>query len=177
MLSQALHNYKNSFDKEGAILTFCGPISHDIVESVGMTLKSQMQKNNISRTTIMKVFSIFIEQVQNVIYYSYEKDKGSKGIGIIMVGEEDNKHFVIGGNKIKTSKITALRNNLQKLIAMNQDELKVFYKEKRKCNDNKKSKGAGIGLIEIAKKASQPLEFSFEKIDDKHSFFSIKANV
>ena len=66
MLKQSLYSYKDALDREGVIFTFCGPISHDIVEGVGITLKSQMEESDVKRTTAMKVFSVFIEQVQNV---------------------------------------------------------------------------------------------------------------
>ncbi|MDF1875500.1 hypothetical protein JHD48_07115 [Sulfurimonas sp. SAG-AH-194-I05] len=179
MLNQSLYSYKDALDREGIIFTFCGPISHDIVEGVGVTLKSQMQEDDVSRTTAMKVFAIFIEQVQNVINYSQERNDTSvdMGMGIIVVGKHDNKHFIVGGNKIHTSKVAELEKNLKDLVKMDKNELKIFYKEKRKVNNNADSKGAGIGFIEMARKATQPLEYSFEKIDDAYSFFSIEANI
>ena len=177
MLKQSLYSYKDALDKEGVIFTFCGPISHDIVEGVGITLKSQMEESDVKRTTAMKVFSVFIEQVQNVINYSQERNDfdSEMGMGIIVVGKHDEKHFIVGGNKIKTSKVPTLEKNLSDLVGMDKDELKAFYKEKRKKNENEESKGAGIGFVEMARKASQPLEFSFEKVDDEYSFFSIEA--
>jgi hypothetical protein len=39
------------------------------------------------------------------------------------------------------------------------------------------SMGAGVGLIEMARKASRPLEYSVEKIDDKFSFFELRVIV
>ncbi len=179
MLSQSLYSYKNALDREGIIFTFCGPISHDIVEGVGVTLKSQLAESAIKQTTAMKVFAVFIEQVQNVINYSQERTDfdSDMGMGIIVIGEHKQKHFIVGGNKIKTSKVPILEKNLTELVAMDKDELKAFYKQKRKKNDGDDSKGAGIGFIEMARKASQPLEFSFEKIDDEYSFFSIEADI
>lgn len=180
MLNQSLYSYKEALDKEGIVFTFCGPISHDIVEGVGITLKSQMEEDDaVSRTTAMKVFAIFIEQVQNVINYSHERDDkiGDMGMGIIVVGKNNEKHFIIGGNKIRTDKVGKLEKNLSELIIMDKDELKAFYKEKRKLNKNEESKGAGIGFIEMARKASQPLEYNFEKVDDEYSFFSIEAKI
>jgi hypothetical protein len=179
MLNQSLYSYKDALDKEGIIFTFCGPISHDIVEGVGITLKSQMQESDVQRTTAMKVFAIFIEQVQNVINYSQERNdlESDMGMGIIVVGEHEGKYFIIGGNKIKNSKVSTLESNLAELVAMNRDELKAFYKQKRQYNDNDDSKGAGLGFIEMARKASEPLTYSFEKIDDEYSFFSIEANI
>lgn len=177
MLNQSLYHYKDTLDKEGIIFTFCGPISHDIVEGVGITLKSQMEEDLVNHTTAMKVFSIFIEQVQNVINYSQERETefSDIGRGIIVVGKRQGKHFIVGGNKINTEKVANLENNLSKLVAMDKNELKIFYKEKRKTNNNENSRGAGIGFIEMARKASQPLEYNFDKIDEEYSFFSIEA--
>lgn len=179
MLNPSLYSYKDALDKEGVIFTFCGPISHDIVEGVGITLKSQMEEDEVSRTTAMKVFAIFIEQVQNVINYSYERNSSDTemGMGIIVVGKKNDKHFIVGGNKIHNEKVSRLENNLKELVAMDKEQLKVFYKEKRKMKSNDDSKGAGIGFIEMARKATLPLEYNFEQIDDGYSFFSIEANI
>jgi len=179
MLSQSLYSYKSALDREGIIFTFCGPISHDIVEGVGITLKSQLAESDVKQTTAMKVFAVFIEQVQNVINYSQERTDfdSDMGMGIIVVGEYEDKHFIVGGNKIRNSKVPVLEQNLRELVAMDKDELKVFYKQRRKSNTSEDSKGAGIGFIEMARKASEPLEFSFEKIDDDYSFFSIEADI
>ena len=180
MLNQSLYSYKDALDKEGIVFTFCGPISHDIVEGVGITLKSQMEEDEVNRTTAMKVFAIFIEQVQNVINYSYERNDSmhnDMGMGIIVVGRNNGKHFIIGGNKIHNSKIPKLEKNLEELTNMNKDELKSFYKKKRKETSDEESKGAGIGFVEMARKASQPLEYNFESISDEYSFFSIEASI
>jgi len=179
MLNQSLYSYKDALDKEGIIFTFCGPISHDIVEGVGITLKSQMQESDVQRTTAMKVFAIFIEQVQNVINYSQERNDfdSDMGMGIIVVGEREGKYFIVGGNKMQNSKVAILESNLADLVAMNKDELKAFYKQKRHHNENDESKGAGLGFIEMARKASEPLTYSFEKIDNESSFFCIEAHI
>jgi len=179
MLNQSLYSYKSTLDREGVIFTFCGPISHDIVEGVGITLKSQMAESDVKKTIAMKVFAIFIEQVQNVINYSQERNdlESDMGMGIIVIGQKEGKYFIVGGNKIKTSKVPILEKNLQELVKMDKDELKAFYKKRRKTNGSEDSKGAGIGFIEMARKASQPLEFSFEKIDDECSFFSLEADI
>jgi len=179
MLSQSLYSYKSSLDRDGVIFTFCGPISHDIVEGVGVTLKSQLAESEVKQTTAMKVFAVFIEQVQNVINYSQERNDfdSDMGMGIIVIGENEGNHFIIGGNKIKASKVPVLKENLTELVAMDKEELKAFYKKKRKLNTSEDSKGAGIGFIEMARKASKPLEFSFEKIDDEYAFFSIEADI
>jgi hypothetical protein len=37
------------------------------------------------------------------------------------------------------------------------------------------SRGAGLGFIDMAKKASKPIEFDFRKLNENFSFFSMKT--
>jgi len=60
---------------------------------------------------------------------------------------------------------------------MNKDELKQFYKKKRKEEPKSSSKGAGIGFIEMARKSSEPIKFNFEKLTNDSSFFTIEIIV
>jgi hypothetical protein len=39
------------------------------------------------------------------------------------------------------------------------------------------SKGAGLGIIEIARRASKPIEFDFTEVDGDYTFFTLKASV
>jgi len=92
---------------------------------------------------------------------------------MIVVGKKDDSFFISGGNKIETSEVEKLQNYLSKLSKMDMAELKAYYKERRRACKEHNSKGAGIGFIEMARKASKPIEFSFQKVDEKYSFFTI----
>jgi hypothetical protein len=37
--------------------------------------------------------------------------------------------------------------------------------------------GAGLGFIDIARKTGNPLEYHFEPIDEKNSFFLLKTSI
>ena len=39
------------------------------------------------------------------------------------------------------------------------------------------SKGASIGLLEIARRSSSPIEFDFMSIDEQKTFFCLKAYI
>ena len=39
------------------------------------------------------------------------------------------------------------------------------------------SKGASLGLVEMARRSGYPIEFAFEEINHEHTFFCIKAIV
>ena len=55
--------------------------------------------------------------------------------------------------------------------------LRALYKEQLRGDPEEGSKGAGLGFMEIARRASKPIEFDFTDVDDKHAFFTLKASV
>lgn len=176
---ESLYKYKKELENNGIIFSFTGPMSHQVVEGVGNALKVKMEEDSVVKTVTMKVFSIFVEQVQNVINYSDEREPevSDMAFGIIVVGKEDESFFIYCGNRIKKENVEKLKTNLEELSKMDKAELKEFYKKKRKEGSDEQSKGAGIGFIEMARKSTKPLEFSFENISSTHSFFTIKIVV
>ena len=68
----------------------------------------------------MHVFSIFVEQVENVINYSIEKDPldSNNSFGIVMIGKKNGKYYISGGNRIEKTKQARLDEYLTKLSKM-----------------------------------------------------------
>jgi len=175
-----LYNYKQELQNDGIIFSFSGPMSHEIIEGIGSAIRVKIgEGENGDKKAALKVFAIFVEQVENVINYSAEKDheESQFSFGIVVIGKKDGNFFISGGNKIESQKIEKLEYNLAKLAKMSKDELKIYYKEKRKSAKEDDSKGAGIGFIEMARKSVRPIEYSFEEIDESHSFFTIKISI
>lgn len=176
----SLYNHKQDLERDGIIFSFSGPMSHEIIESIGGAIRAKIgEGTDGDKKAALKVFSIFVEQVENVINYSVEKNPSdsSMSFGIVVVGKKDGLFFVSGGNRIESSKQSKLGEYLTKLAAMDKQELKIYYKERRRAGKEGDSKGAGIGFIEMARKSCEPLEFNFQKIDEKYSFFTIKISI
>ena len=176
----SLYQHKQDLERDGIIFSFSGPMSHDIIEGIGGAIRAKIgEGNDGDKRAALKVFSIFVEQVENVINYSVEKDPANSAMsfGIVVVGKKDDLFFVSGGNRIETSRQSKLEEYLTKLAAMDKKELKIYYKERRRAGKEEDSKGAGIGFIEMARKSCKPLEFNFQKIDNKYSFFTIKISI
>jgi|WetSurMetagenome_2_1015567.scaffolds.fasta_scaffold06593_5 hypothetical protein len=175
-----LHQFKQQYDECGAILCFSGYLSQELMVGIGETLRDKLkQEEDINM--VLKIFSIFVEQVQNIIRYSADQiiitnDKENiLGSGILVVGKNQGHYYVSCGNIVGNDKISHLSEQLTKLQQMNKDELKQYYKEQRKKEVPQHSKGAGLGFIELARKTNSCFDFSFEKINGQISFFSFKT--
>jgi len=183
-MMQHLYLLKNLLHQEGIFFCLSGPISQKFVTEIGAMLEQKMSMENASRTTILRVFSLVVEKMQNIIHYSDEKvmdentpDDPEKPLsfGIIAIGYEPEHYFVLSGNLIAADKVERLRQRLQQIQRMSKEELKEYYREQRRREPETGSKGAGLGLLEIAKKASAPIEFDFTPVDDAVFFFAMKT--
>jgi len=56
---------------------------------------------------------------------------------------------------------------------LSKEDLKSLYFSKLKERYIPESNGAGIGLIDLARKIASPFVFDFHPVDDQKSFFSI----
>ena len=97
--------------------------------------------------------------------------------GILTIGKEGDDYVVCAGNLVMRTDVDRLNSKLSKIRDLSKDELKALYKEQLRAEPEQGSKGAGLGFMEIARRASKPLEFDFTNIDRDHAFFALKATI
>lgn len=165
------------------ILTiFSGRFSQGIIEELGEAVKKHLESEEVSRKNIFNVFSIFIEQTQNIKNYTTLKENSAYydkiiDSGIVAIGKNDLGYFVYSGNIIENNDRDPLIEKLNLLKILNKDELKKLYKETLKKEITPDCKSAGIGLIDIARKSSLPIEYEIKNLDEKYSFYTLKVIV
>ena len=97
--------------------------------------------------------------------------------GVLTIGKEGGDYVLLSGNLIRREDVERVSAKLNEIQGMDHDQLKRRYKLKLKEGPDEFSRGAGIGFIEIARRASRPIEFDFTDVDERHSFFALKANI
>ena len=183
MLAEEYLSFKKILEQKGIIFSFSGYVSEGILFALGDALKQKMALEDTDSNTTKKVFSVFVEQVQNIIRYSADRVSGDIGrpvelsSGMIAVGQEQGKFFVICANKVRTEDRHRLKERLEHLQTLDKDGIKAYYKEKLREEPEAESKGDSIGLIEIARRASAPIDFDFMQVDDAYAFFCLKAYI
>ena len=181
MLADSVLELRSALQGQHILFTYSGHVSETLLFSLGETVKRQLDINHTDRSVRKKVFSVFVEQVQNVIRYSSEHegqpDPASErfSAGIVSLGHENGRYFVICGNAVDGDSAGRLKERLETLQSMDQQELKTHYREKLREEPDESSMGATIGLIEIARRVSAPLEFDFLDMGGNEKFFVLKA--
>jgi hypothetical protein len=182
-LAQWYYECQQSLLTRGIILSFTGFVSEGILYSLGDALKQAMARDETDNNVAKKVFSVFVEQAQNIIRYSADRVETSAqpreelGAGMITVGRDAGRFFVMCGNLVPHEDVKHLKERLDLIRSMDKEQLKLYYREKLKEEPDPRSKGASIGLIEIARRASGPIEFDFMDMGEGQSFFCLKAYI
>jgi hypothetical protein len=188
MLAIDLLRFRIQLHESGTIFAYCGYVTEPVLTGVGDALKQKLAFDDMDTKTARSVFAVFVEQMQNIIRYSAEKGEQSAAAasaaskselryGIMTVGRSAGGFVVRAGNLVEKADVERLRHNLGQIRDADKDVLKAMYKETLKSEPEEGSKGAGVGFIEIARRASKPIEFDFADVDDRFSFFALEAEI
>ena len=123
--------------------------------------------------------------MQNLIRYGASGPKGEQipdeeraGFGMLMIIEDDDGAIsLFSGNYVTSEEKVAMESRLEKLLGRSHEELRDLMKEQMRKPPEIKSKGASLGLIEIARRSTKPIEAAFVPATNSQHFFSIKAYV
>lgn len=184
MLAEKMLAFRKILEAEGVIICYCGMVTEQVLFSVGNSLKSKLALEKADKSTARALFAIFVEQMQNVIRYSVERTGGDSddkslelAYGLITVGKMEDKYYVACANLVAQKDVERLDSSLRHIKCMDKDALKALYKQILKGEAPERSKGAGVGFIDIARKSSQGFDFDFLDFDGEHAFFALKAYV
>lgn len=167
---------RRQMDENQLMLSYRGEMSQEIVMALlNLTEKKLTQTTSFDVSIKTRVFGVMVECLQNITKHS---DKGKhERSNMFMIGFSDLGYMIYSGNVIKAEKVEELRNKITKINTMNEEELKDFYKYWIKNESLSGKSGAGLGLIHIARKTGNPLDFDFEQVDNEHYFFSLRTLV
>lgn len=182
MLATELFELRRTLVRSGVMFAYSGYMTEQVRLAVGETLKQKLSMEDANVKTVRSVFAVFVEQMQNIIRYSAERvpeddadPTDELSFGVLTIGKDSDGYALLSGNLILTDDIERVSEKLVEIQGMDHSQLKKFYKEKLKAGPDEYSQGAGIGFIEIARRATYPIEFDFTPVDDRFSFFALKA--
>lgn len=180
MNPQDVHRLTEMLAEEHISLCYSGYLSEQVLAGLANALRSKVAADNPDENLAKRVFSVFVEQVQNVMRYSADRLNDADGtdhsFGVVTFGA-NKKFFVLTGNRMLTADAERLRARLEEIRGLNQEDLRAYYREQLNAPLQDDRKEAGLGLIEIARRVSQPFEFDFIPLDGEFSFFCLKAYV
>ena len=172
-----LFELKEQLRNDGVLITFNGSFSQGVVEELGTAVRKYLESFDSKKPPMMDVFSVYIEAAQNVRNYSERRlaaggNPADLDGNIVVISRRTEQYTVYAGNLVEAADVADLAAHLDRIAAMDKAELRAAYKEQMR-RERPATGGAGLGLIEMARRASEPLRYSFTPTGEGKSFFSL----
>lgn len=170
---------KEDFTERGILISFNGPFSHSIIVEIGDAAKSYLEGAMLGSGSVTDVLAVYIEQTQNVRNYIISRDLRSLGrdSAIVIISNSEGLYTVSSGNHIRRSDVPALTARLDEVNSLDKEGLKRRYKEELRRDRGPEARGAGVGIIDMARRSSARLEYRFQGMDGDFDFFTLTATV
>jgi hypothetical protein len=81
------------------------------------------------------------------------------------------------GNYIDNVKVQELRDRLDTINSLDKDALKDYYQSSLNSSTVSPKGTAGLGMIDIARKSGNKLDFEFLKVHEEMSFFCLNVKI
>lgn len=167
-------------ERNDILLAFKGEVTSDLLSSVFQIMETKMDNLNENPKLKRKVYHILVEILQNLYHHLDEisADDGDRNkSAIFTIGKKDDDYFIVTGNFIINENIIGFKKRLDEVNSLSKEELKEFYKKTLNNGQMSKKGGGGLGMIDIARKTGEKLDYNFLEIDNKVSFFTLNIKI
>jgi len=158
------------------ILANCGDLSEDSVDSILYFIEDKLERDGEPKSLIKKVFSIVVESLQNIRIHGADDKDGVKA-SFIVVGKEEAGYQIWVGNLAANKIVDEIKTSLSRIKDLKPKAIRKIYLNSLAFGKLTEKGGAGLGLITIALKSDNNLQFDFEKVNDNLTLFNLNVRV
>lgn len=165
---------KNNYE---IILAYDGVINQETISKLESETEEKILSYNYPKSLIKKIFFITVELLQNLFIHGAEDDVNTKH-NFIITAKNNSEVIILTANLIENNNVKKIKSIFDTINGFKSyEELKKYYIERLENNDLSDKGGAGLGFITIGLKSQPPLEYKFEKINDKFSYFELSVKL
>jgi hypothetical protein len=174
--------YLTDQSKKNIILYYKGNVDSDVINHVLDTVEDKMVQGNEQAKLRKKVYNVLVESLQN-LYHHVDRvpddfeDQTSEKFGLLIVEKVDNGYKIITGNFVHADNIEKLEEKIKRINRSSHEEIKELYKFILNHQRISAKGGGGLGLVDIARKTGNKLDYTFKQYNDKYSFFYLNILV
>lgn len=166
---------REKMTKDRLMFVYRGVITNENSVPLLMLLEKEMEQSEFSYVGRKRLFMFVLESLQNVSRHGDSDDAAN--MSIVVYSKTDSGYSVSTGNVISTDNIPGLKQRLDEINSLNVDEIRSVYRQMLSNSKFSSKGGAGLGLIEMAKKTGNKLDYDFINLEGDKSYFILNKTV
>jgi len=164
--------------KSKIIASFTGnKIDYSQVNDILTTVWTKLEEDKLELPEIKQIYSVVTELVENAFRYSCPVTESHDCLTCLISETGKKQYQIVIKNPIEVSKTERLKDKIDFVNSLNPIGLKKFYQHEIIRQKDENHAGAGLGLIIIARKINEPIDFKVELLNSTVALVTIKAKM
>jgi hypothetical protein len=165
----------DTMKKERLLFAFRGNVTDKNSLPLLTLLENEMKDDSYGLTGRKRLFMYVLESLQNIAKHGDHVNNGR--MSLVTYSKTADGYTITTGNLIASGQVDNLRSRLEKVNKLDIIEIKELYKQILNTAEFSEKGGAGLGLIEMAVKTGNRLDYDFKSVDKDFSYFILSKTV
>jgi hypothetical protein len=161
--------------KERLMFVYRGVVTNDNSIPLLMLLEKEMEDSEFGFVGRKRLFMFVLESLQNVSRHSDLNHHAN--MSLVVYSKAGTGYTVATGNVLPVTSINDLKEKLDEINLLQPNEIRDAYRQTLSTAELSSKGGAGLGLIEMAKKTGNKLDYDFVPLDNEFAYFILSKTV
>jgi hypothetical protein len=161
--------------KDRLMFAYRGEVTKENSIPLLMLLDKEMENSEFAIVGRKKLFMFVLESLQNVSRHTSGDQYAD--MSLVVYSKDENGYTVTTGNVMPSEGSVLLKEKLELINTLDASEIREVYRQMLSVAEFSDKGGAGLGLIEMAKKTGNKLDYDFVKLDKDYTYFILSKTV
>jgi hypothetical protein len=181
-MSFNVDDYYKQVTEGDSIYSFRGSVTAEVINQILEGIEKKLEAAGDDPKIIKKVYNVLVESLQNLYHHVDELPEEiisafQVKFAIISIKRANSHIYISTGNFIPSTKIKLLKEKIDKINSLSEEELKDMYKFILNHQKLSAKGGGGLGLIDIARKSGNKLNYTFTEYKNEIYFYNFTVQI
>ena len=176
---EKISNIHNKMLDNNIFMAYKGGFNTETVNTLLLNAKRQLEVA-IGLPERKKIYNIMVECLENIHKHAdkavFEREQDPH-YPLFVIGKSGNSFYITAGNIVRKKDRDILKQKLDGIKQMNREKLKEEYRGAMLKGEFSEKGGIGLGIIDMALKSGNKLDYVFKTIKDDIAFFILEIKV
>lgn len=160
---------------EGLLFAYRGLVTGDNSALLLTLLDKEMELSEYAFVGRKRLFIFVLENLQNLTRHALKTEHDL--MSLVVYCKTPEGYTITTGNAVQKPVEEELRKRLEQINSLDPEQIKEAYRMVLQDSSLSEKGGAGLGLLEMARKTGNRLDYAFRPIDRHLDFFILSKTV